>query len=80
MSILKAFSNPETAKKYKMVKDHWNRKVAIPKVWKGPIQDIPPHAVEAYLKKGRNDIVAIEVNENPAQSKGTTAGAEKIVK
>jgi len=57
--VLKAFTNPETAKRFETVPDfNWNRNVHIPIVYGGPIRDIPPHVAEKMIEQGRKDIKA----------------------
>lgn len=63
------FSNPETAKKYKMVGDNWDRRVNIPGIYAGHIRDIHPKAAEALIKQGRTDIVPKELNSPAGATK-----------
>lgn len=79
MAETKIFTNPETARRYKPAENfNWNRRIQIPNVWSGPVERIPPEAVEALIKQGRIDFVNIDPPELALKQQPAPA-AKKVV-
>jgi hypothetical protein len=72
MKLKEELTNPETAKLYKH-NGNWNRKINIPGVWSGFVQDIPPHAVQKLIEQGRTDFVPITAAKPTSGAAGDKA-------